>query len=207
MAEPEFLVARETAPQVFLAEHDPVWAEQYATEEALIRAALGAVLGAVQHAGSTSVPGLAAKPVVDIILTVADPAAEDAYVGPLESVGYVFHHREPHWHQHRLFKKGAPHFSPDRPVDQPRVNLHVFPDGCEEVVRMLAFRDWLTQDDADRRLYEDTKRRLAKRSWKNVQDYADAKTEVVTEIMERALANGQATNRDGSPAPTRVTSG
>jgi GrpB-like predicted nucleotidyltransferase (UPF0157 family) len=206
MPEAEYLVPRETTSQVVLEEHDPAWAEQYAVEEALIRGALAEVLVAVHHAGSTSVPGLAAKPLVDIVLTVADPSAEHGYAGPLEAVGYVFHLREPHWHRHRLFKKGTPHFSPDRPPG-PRVNLHVFPDGCEEVRRMLAFRDWLRLDESDRQLYEDTKRRLAARQWEVVQDYADAKTEVVAQIMERALPAAQTSNREGSPAPTRTTSG
>jgi GrpB-like predicted nucleotidyltransferase (UPF0157 family) len=125
----------------------------------------------------------------------------------LESAGYTFHHREPHWHQHRLFKKGAPHFSPGRPEHEPRVNLHVFPHGCEEVHRMLLFRDWLSDDEPDRTLYAETKRRLVASSWERVQDYADAKTEVVTQIMGRALRAVQPSNRDGSPAPTRTTSG
>jgi len=204
---PEFLVPRESSPQVVIADPDPAWATQYATEEALITAALGPALSRIHHAGSTSVPGLAAKPVVDIVLTVGDPTDEAAYVPPLEGVGYELHHREPEWHEHRLLKKNAPHFSPDAQERVPHVNLHVFPDGCEEVTRMLAFRDWLRADEDDRRLYEDTKRTLAAQSWTNVQNYADAKTEVVTQIMVRALALSQASNRDGSPAPTRTTSG
>lgn len=202
--EPEYLVPRELGARVVIAEPDAAWAEQYATEEAMIRAALGAVLRRIEHAGSTSVPGLAAKPVVDILLTVEDPADEAAYVQPLQAAGYTFHLREPHWHEHRLFKKGTPHFSPDRPEDQPRVNLHVFPDECGEVRRMLVFRDWLRSDAADRRRYEEVKRALAMQEWRVVQDYADAKSEVVAEIMERAL---QASNGEGSPAPTRTTSG
>jgi GrpB-like predicted nucleotidyltransferase (UPF0157 family) len=203
--EPEFLVERETAPQVFLAEPDPAWAEEYAAEETLIRPALGAVLRELHHAGSTSVAGLAAKPVIDILLTVEDPSAEASYVPGLERAGYVLHHREPHWHQHRLLKKGTPHWAPYRP-EGPRVNLHVFPAGCEEVRRMLLFRDWLRVNDRDRRLYQELKRRLASQRWQTVQEYADAKTAVVAEIMERALA-AQDSNRDGSPAPTRTTSG
>jgi GrpB-like predicted nucleotidyltransferase (UPF0157 family) len=202
--EPEFLVPRESSPHVFISEPDPAWAEQYAVEESLIRAALGAVLVEVHHAGSTSVPDLPAKPIVDILLTVESPVDEAAYVAPLEATGYTFHHREPHWHEHRLFKKGTPHFSEDRPADQPRVNLHVFPVGCEEVRRMLAFRDWLTVNADDRHLYAETKRRLARQRWERVQDYADAKTDVVTAIIERAL---QPSKGDGSPAPTRTTSG
>src|SRR5688500_13411234 len=132
MPEPEYLVPRESSPTVFLSEHDEAWARQYAVEESLIRDALGETSRTIDHAGSTSVPGLVAKPIVDILLTVVDPADESTYVQPLESVGYTFHLREPDWHEHRLFKKGTPHFSPDRPSDQPRVNLHVFPHGCDE---------------------------------------------------------------------------
>ncbi len=208
MSEPEYLVPRESSPTVSLSEHDEAWARQYATEELLIRDALGATLRTIDHAGSTAVPELVAKPVIDILLTVDDPADESAYVQPLQSAGYTFHHREPHWHEHRLFKKGMPHFSSDRPSDQPRVNLHVFPDGCNEVRRMLVFRDWLRTNADDRRLYAETKERLARRQWERVQDYADAKTDVVAEIMARALGTSdQASNGEGSPAPTRTTSG
>ena len=208
MSEPEYLVPRESSPTVSLSEHDEAWARQYTVEEMLVRDALGANLRMIDHAGSTSVPGLVAKPIIDILLTVADPADESSYVRGLESAGYTFHHREPDWHQHRLFKKGTPHFSPDRVEHEPRVNLHVFPAGCEEVRRMLAFRDWLRSNADDRHLYAATKRRLAAQQWERVQDYADAKTEVVVEIMERALqAAAHPSNGEGSPAPTRTTSG
>ena len=204
MPEAEYLVPREQVSRIVLAEPTDVWARQYAVEDALIREAVGDALTGLHHAGSTSVPGLAAKPVVDIILTVPDASDEDGYVPALESVGYVFHLREPHWHEHRLLKKGVPHFDADRSPDLPAVNLHVFPEGSEEARRMLAFRDHLRSHDDDRRLYEETKRELATRSWAQVQDYADAKTDVVTDIMERAL---QTSKGEGSPAPTRTTSG
>jgi GrpB-like predicted nucleotidyltransferase (UPF0157 family) len=111
-----------------------------------------------------------------MILVVADSADEDAYVPEMIAAGYVLRIREPEWFEHRLFKgPGA------------NVNLHVFSAGCSEVGMMLAFRDHLRTDAADRRLYEDTKRTLAARRWRYVQDYADAKSEVVAEIMARAL--------------------
>ena len=207
-SEPEYLVPRESSPTVSLSQHDEAWARQYAVEELLVRDALGATLRTIDHAGSTAVPQLVAKPIIDILLTVADPTEESAYVQPLESAGYTFHHREPHWHEHRLFKKGTPHFSPHRPSDQPRVNLHVFPDGCDEVRRMLAFRDRLRSSAEDRQLYADTKLRLAGLQWERVQDYADAKSEVVAEIMRRASGtSAQPSNGEGSPAPTRTISG
>jgi GrpB-like predicted nucleotidyltransferase (UPF0157 family) len=129
----------------------------------------------IEHAGSTSVPGLAAKPVIDIVLVVADSADENGYVPALESANYRLRTREPEWHEHRLFK------GPDT-----NVNLHVFSSGCLEIDRMLTFRDWLRSHEADRELYERTKRSLAQREWNNVQEYADAKTAVVEEILERA---------------------
>ena len=70
------------------------------------------------------------------------------------------------------------------------VNLHVFSAGCVEIDRVLRFRDWLRQNAADRDLYARTKRDLAQRSWKYVQNYADAKAAVIDQIMTRALASG-----------------
>ncbi len=107
-----------------------------------IREALGDRALRIEHVGSTSVPGLAAKPVIDIDLVVADSSDEDAYVPPLEAAGYVLRIREPDWYEHRLFK------GPDT-----NVNVHVFSAGCEEVERMVAFRDWLRTHDDDRELY------------------------------------------------------
>ena len=131
----------------------------------------------VEHTGSTSVPGLAAKPLIDILLVVPDSADEPAYVPALEAAGYVLRIREPDWYQHRVFK------GPDTDV-----NLHVFSDGCEEIDRILLFRDRLRTDDADRALYERTKRDLARRTWKYTQNYADAKSAVVEAIIARSRA-------------------
>ena len=158
-----------------LAEYDPEWPRLFEREATRIRAALGSKAVQVEHVGSTSVPGLAAKPLIDIILVVADSSAEDAYVPELESAGYTLRIREPDWYEHRLFK------GPDT-----NVNVHTFSEGCEEVGRMLAFRDWLRAHDDDRELYESAKRELASREWRYVQNYADAKSDVVQEINARA---------------------
>jgi GrpB-like predicted nucleotidyltransferase (UPF0157 family) len=160
-----------------LAEYDPAWPELYEREAQKIHAALGDRVRALEHAGSTSVPGLAAKPIIDIVLAVADSADESAYVPALEQAGYVLAIREPDWHEHRLLKGS-----------DPTVNLHVFSHGSSEVERMLAFRDRLRTNEAERVLYERTKRELAQRAWTYVQDYADAKTQVVETILARALA-------------------
>jgi GrpB-like predicted nucleotidyltransferase (UPF0157 family) len=158
-----------------LAEYDSDWPRLYQRDEKRIRAALGERALVIEHVGSTSVPGLAAKPVIDIVLVVADSANESAYVPDLEAHGYVLQIREPDWFEHRVFK------GPDT-----NVNLHVFSRGCSEVQVMLDFRDWLRANDADRELYERAKRNLAAQDWKYVQNYADAKTAVVQEINERA---------------------
>ena len=112
---------------------------------------------------------------IDIALEVEDSAAEPEYVPALEAAGYVLRVREPEWYEHRLLK------GPDTAV-----NLHVFPADCPEVDRMLLFRDRLRTNAADRDRYADVKRELAAREWKYVQQHADAKSEVVGEIMGRA---------------------
>jgi GrpB-like predicted nucleotidyltransferase (UPF0157 family) len=162
---------------VVLVEYDPRWPEMFRREERRIRQALGQRAIRIEHAGSTSVPGLIAKPIIDIILEVADSSEESAYVPHLEAVGYVLRIREPEWFQHRMFK--GPDFE---------VNLHVYTAGCDEVEKMLKFRDWLRSDPADRELYARTKRDLSQRGWKYIQEYADAKTDVVADIMTRAIA-------------------
>lgn len=163
--------------KIELAEYDPRWPALYDREEGRIRAALGDGVVRIEHAGSTSVPGLPAKPVIDILLEVRDSAVEGAYVPALEAAGYTLRIREPEWFEHRLFK------GPDT-----NVNLHVFSEGCEEVRKMLAFRDHLRRDASDRELYAAAKRELAGRDWKHVQQYADAKTDVVHEILARGEA-------------------
>ncbi len=165
-----------TGPISFV-EADPAWPALFTREEARIRAALGERVVALEHTGSTSVPGLAAKPVIDMTMLVANVSDEDAYGPDLNRAGYVVRIREsePEWYDHRVFK------GPDT-----NVNLHVFSSGCPEWERMVGFRDWLRTHDNDRALYEATKRELLKQEWTYVQNYADAKTEVVETIMARA---------------------
>jgi GrpB-like predicted nucleotidyltransferase (UPF0157 family) len=158
-------------------EYDPSWPDLYEREEARIRSVLGERVIRIEHVGSTSVPDLPAKPIIDIVLEVPDSADEPAYVPELEAAGYILRAREPEWFEHRFFK------GPDT-----EVNLHVFSAGCTEVEQMLLFRDWLRATAADRDLYARAKRELAARDWKYMQQYADAKTAVVHEIVTRARA-------------------
>jgi GrpB-like predicted nucleotidyltransferase (UPF0157 family) len=158
-----------------LVEYDAVWPDLFEREAARIRATLGPAALRVDHVGSTSVPGLAAKPIIDIVLTVVHASDEATYVPALEAAGYVVRAREPEWFEHRLLN------GPDTDV-----NVHVFSAGCSEIDRMLRFRDHLRVDEADRVLYERTKRELAARRWRYVQDYADAKSDVIADIMTGA---------------------
>jgi shikimate-5-dehydrogenase len=177
------------AVAIVIEDYNPAWPTWYAAEEKQILSALGLTALRVEHTGSTSVPGLPAKPIIDILLLVPDPADEDSYVPALENAGYELRVREPDWYNHRLLRRrtetGAPH----------DVNLHVFAptSGKVEIDRMLLFRDWLRQNPADRALYAAVKRDLSTRRWKHVQNYADAKTAVVEQILARA--------QSGTPNP------
>jgi GrpB-like predicted nucleotidyltransferase (UPF0157 family) len=163
------------AGPIQIVDYDLEWPQLFKREAERIQAALGDQVLLIEHVGSTSVPGLAAKPRIDVLLVVADSADESAYVPALEAAGYVLRIREPDWYEHRVFK------GPDTDI-----NLHVFSPGCPEIDRMLLFREWLRYNESDRGLYERTKRELARLDWKYTQNYADAKTAVVEEILARA---------------------
>ena len=159
---------------VHLEPYNPEWPRQFALHANGIRKALGEKVLLLEHVGSTSVPGLSAKPIIDMILAVSNSADEPSYVPDLESIGFVLRIREPEWYEHRMLNAPG--------TDG---NLHVFTIGCKEISRMLAFRDRLRTHDRDRRLYEETKRQLAARIWKDIQHYADSKSETIQEILAR----------------------
>jgi len=162
-----------------LHDYDPAWPQLYQREAARIRSVLGDRVMRLEHVGSTSVPGLPAKPIVDLVLEVPDAADEAAYLPAMAAAGYVLRIREPEWHQHRLFK------GPDTDI-----NLHLFSAASPETDRMVRFRDRLRAEAADRELYLRTKRELAGRAWTYVQQYADAKTAVIGEILAHAEDGG-----------------
>lgn len=162
---------------IILVESDPGWPKAFEREAHRIRSILGDKIIQLEHVGSTSVPGLCAKPIIDMLLVVENSADEMSYVPALEAAGYQLRIREPEWFEHRMFK------GPD--ID---INLHVFSAGTSEVERMLRFRDWLRSNEGDRDKYAQVKRSLAETTWRHVQHYADAKTSIIQEIMERANA-------------------
>jgi GrpB-like predicted nucleotidyltransferase (UPF0157 family) len=127
-------------------DYDPEWPHRFLQEAGKIQSALGERALRIEHVRSTSVAELPAKPIIDIVLAVADSGREDEYVELLEKAGYPLRIREPDWHQHRMFK------GPEN-----KTNLHVFSEGCPEIDRMLIFRDWLRASESDRELYARSK--------------------------------------------------
>lgn len=168
----EELIGGREKRSMTLADADPSWPEAYRRHEAAIVAALGETALAVEHIGSTSVPGLAAKPIIDILVTVPDITAEEDYLVPLVDAGYPLRVREP---GHRMVR------TPERDV-----HIHILEPDDPAVADYLLLRDRLRRDADDRELYERTKRDLLTREWDDMNDYADAKTEVIEAIKARA---------------------
>jgi GrpB-like predicted nucleotidyltransferase (UPF0157 family) len=160
-----------------LVAYNPTWPQLYATVADRIRDALGTRVIDLDHIGSTSVPGLHAKPVIDIDLTVADSSDEAAYVSALEAAGFRFVLCETGWHEHRLLTH-----------DDPSTNLHVFSPDCPEVIRHRMFRDWLIDNPDDLALYRDTKLEsavAATQAGEHVMEYNLRKQPVIREIYDR----------------------
>jgi len=162
--------------RVQLVDYDPQWPALFEREADRIRSVLGHRVLRIEHVGSTSVIGLVAKPTIDVLLVVSESRDEGSYLPSLEAAGYALRIRESNWNEHRMFK------GPDTDI-----NLHVFSSGCAEIDRMLGFRDWLRRNPVDRDLYGRAKLILAPKDWEYVQNYADAKTSIIDEIIDRAL--------------------
>ena len=161
--------------EIRIDEYDLSWVSRYRDHEARISTALSNEALRIEHIGSTAVEGMAAKPIVDVLLVVADSGDEAAYLPKLEVVGYELRVREPDFHEHRMLR------TRDRSV-----HVHVLSAGSPEVARCLALRDALRGSAAERELYAETKRKLAARDWANMNAYADAKSEVIEAILIRA---------------------
>jgi len=170
MIDDDALVGGREARAIVIADYDPAWPERFALERARIVTALGARAVAVEHVGSTAVPGLAAKPIVDVLVAVADPEADELR-GALEAAGYELRVREP---GHRMFRTPT--------LD---VHVHLWAAGDPEIERTLRFRDRLRASPADREEYERLKRDLAARDWPDMNAYAEAKGPLIGEILAR----------------------
>jgi GrpB-like predicted nucleotidyltransferase (UPF0157 family) len=176
----ENIIGEVERQDIVIADYDPSWPRCFRREEAKIRGALGPAALCVEHVGSTSVSGLAAKPIVDILLVVEDSGNEDSYLPALEDTGYVLRVREPDFEEHRMFR------TPEKDV-----HVHVFSPGSKQVERLLLLRDRLRDNKVDRELYASTKRELASRDWPSMQHYADAKTGIVEDILARASSSSR----------------
>ena len=158
---------------------DPAWPRQYDHLAGRIRQAPGWRVLQLEHVGSTSVPGLAAKPVIDIDLMVADPGREQDYVPVLEPIGFRLTIREPWWYGHRALV-----------TDEPRCNLHVFGFDSPEPVKHRIFRDWLRGNPGERDRYAAAKRQAASEAnaaGEHVMQYNARKQQVIREIYHRAF--------------------
>jgi len=164
--------------EIVLAEYDPAWPALFELLAAAVRAALGPTLLRIEHVGSTSVPGLAAKPIIDMMAVVTDSAEEARYVPQLVAIGYALRVREPDHFEHRMLRTAARD-----------VHLHVYSAGVSEIDRTILFRDQLRRNPADRARYEQVKRRLAARDWPDMNTYAEAKSEVVEYILRAAVSS------------------
>jgi GrpB-like predicted nucleotidyltransferase (UPF0157 family) len=175
----EWVAGGPTPGPVEVVPADPRWPEQYERVAERVRTALGERVLGLEHVGSTSVPGLPAKPVIDVDLTVADSADEDAYRADLEAAGFALVLREPSWHEHRAFTHA-----------DPRTNLHVFSPDCPEVVRHRLFRDWLREHPDDLARYRDAKvgaSVVSTAAGEHVMEYNRRKEPVIRAIYDRVF--------------------
>ncbi|EKJ70488.1 hypothetical protein FPSE_09349 [Fusarium pseudograminearum CS3096] len=176
----ERIAFRKVKHTIAIVEPDPSWPQHFDLAKTRIETALGDTAVSINHVGSTSVPGLPAKRVIDIDLTVQDVNDEASYVQALENVGFHFLLREPHWHGHRFFCDYG-----DVPT-----NLHVWGPDCPEAARHKIFTDWLRNNEEDRKLYEGVKREASEASiagGEDVMAYNKRKENVIREILQRAF--------------------
>lgn len=165
--------------------YDPRWPAAFQAEADRIRAALGEMALRIDHNGSTSVPGLAAKPVIDVQVSVAEMDPIDRYRQPLQSIGYT--------HMPHPDDAFCPFFY--RPREWPHTHhVHVVRAGDAEERRALAFRDYLREHPDVARDYAQLKLNLAGRfsaaTFGSRQAYADAKTEFIERVIAAALKQG-----------------
>ena len=158
------------------------WHSKFLEHKNKIQNCLGDIVIGIEHIGSTSVPNLSAKPIIDILLIVNDSANEDKYLKKMEDAEYELRVREPDFHEHRMFR-----------TSEKDVHIHVLSKGSTEIDEYILFRNRLRSNDTDRIRYEKVKLYLAKSNWNDMNEYADAKTKIIKEIIESTkIENGSA---------------
>lgn len=177
--EDEVLIGGKEKRDIVIVQYDHAWPWKFLKHAGIIARALGDNALSIEHVGSTSVPGLAAKPIIDILVVVRNSGDEGSYLPAMVEAGYVLRVREKDWYEHRMFR-----------TPELDVHIHFYSAGCREIRRLLAFRDRLRSDVDELRRYESVKRNLSGRDWSDMNEYARAKTEVVEAIVARALQDG-----------------
>jgi putative glutamine amidotransferase len=157
---------------------DPSWPKRFEREAERLRGALGDLAVRIDHVGSTAVPGLAAKPIVDIQVSVSSVVPRTDYLEPIRALGYRWA-IDPWPGDHEFFSRDE---SGDRAY-----HVHVCAAGSRWERRHLAFRDWLRSHPDDAAAYEQLKRELAERHPRDTHGYTDSKTEFIREIESRAV--------------------
>jgi GrpB-like predicted nucleotidyltransferase (UPF0157 family) len=178
MAEPQRTAV--VRGRIILAAHDPQWAEQFASEAALIRAALDDVVIELHHIGSTAIPDIAAKPIIDMLAGVTSLEALDRASSSLERLGYESNGE--------FGIAGRRYFRKDSAARIRTHHLHAFAAGSGEIERHLNFRDYLRAHPAEAREYEGLKLSLARRTLGDWSGYTDGKADFVREMDRRAAA-------------------
>jgi len=181
--------------EIVIADYDPAWAMKYEAHARVISDVLGSTLLRIEHIGSTSVPGLAAKPIIDILTVVPNSADESSYVPQLLAAGFSLRVRETNFFEHRMLRTASHD-----------VHVHVYSPDAPEINRNLTFRDRLRRNEADRTRYEAVKRQLAAQSWPDMNAYADAKSDIIESIIAAAIDTGEEVRSEGSPHAPKVRS-
>ncbi|MFZ0376812.1 MAG: GrpB family protein [Solirubrobacteraceae bacterium] len=167
----DVLVGGREQREIVIVDYDPGWPRRFEVERDRVRGALGFAALRVEHVGSTAVPGLAAKPIIDLLVAVVDPEDDALFVPALESAGYELRVREP---RHRMFR------TPSRDV-----HVHLWADDDEQLTLHLAFRDRLRESPEDRALYERLKRDLAGQQWGDMYEYSHAKGRFIEAVLAK----------------------
>lgn len=184
-------VVRPPSRPVEIVEYDPQWPTQAREVAERVQEALGLRALRIEHIGSTAVPGLPAKPIIDLDVTVADPGDESVWLPLLEAAGFVLTVREPWWYEHRVLRWGGRSGdTPDRSAQCPASNVHIFGPDSPELVRHVVFRNWLRSNAGDRELYSAAKREAAggrPGAGEDVMTYNARKQTVIRQIYARAF--------------------
>lgn len=187
----EMLASRPARRGLHIVDYNPSWVKDFSDLQFRIREALGPVALDVHHVGSTSVPGLSARSVIDVDLVVADPADEASYVPALEAAGFTLYFRQPAYYGHRFLG-----------CQTPDTNIHVYGPNCPDTARHLIFREWLNEHPEDRDKYAAVKREVAavaEEKSETGNQYGKRKEWVIREILDKAFrANGLLPNDGGA---------